>query len=256
MAIIPLKAWYIEHYEPIEQIIKRPHDLRLNRNSLLKSGLRSDFLNDSLEVEKSVWFPRYLEGEKVEFYIEGSGGYTIANIDLISQEVYFTKQNPVATGSPIIFFSYQREYATGSESLTEILTQVIDNLNEKSRLPLTLELSVRPHDAPMRLNKTGLRKIRKSLLFIADSTPIAHLPGSYQPQLLLDPTVCVEIGYAVSTKDPGQILLLERSRPDLTGQLPFDLPLSQQLKFQASSELAQTLQPVMEILLKRFNLLI
>jgi len=37
-------------------------------------------------------FQRYLEGEIVEFYIEGSGGYAISNIDLISHEIYFTKQ--------------------------------------------------------------------------------------------------------------------------------------------------------------------
>ncbi|MGC1245271.1 MAG: hypothetical protein WA865_03590, partial [Spirulinaceae cyanobacterium] len=93
MAIIALKAWYIEDYEPIKQVIQRPHDLRLSRNSLLKSGLRADFLNDTQEVRNSDWFERYLEGEEIEFYVEGSGGYAISNIDLISQEIYFTKQD-------------------------------------------------------------------------------------------------------------------------------------------------------------------
>lgn len=43
MAIIALKAWYLQEYEPIKEL-KRPHDLRLSKNSLLKSGLRADFL--------------------------------------------------------------------------------------------------------------------------------------------------------------------------------------------------------------------
>ena len=43
MAIISLKAWYIEEYEPIKQLQKRPYDLRLSKNSLLKSALRADF---------------------------------------------------------------------------------------------------------------------------------------------------------------------------------------------------------------------
>ena len=30
------------------------------------------------------------------FYIEGSGGYTISNIDLVSHEIYFTKQDVMA----------------------------------------------------------------------------------------------------------------------------------------------------------------
>jgi hypothetical protein len=46
MAIIALKAWYLEQYEPIHQIVQRPHDLRLSQNSLLKAGLRADFLDD------------------------------------------------------------------------------------------------------------------------------------------------------------------------------------------------------------------
>ncbi|HEY9653974.1 MAG TPA: hypothetical protein V6C50_00650, partial [Crinalium sp.] len=73
MAIISLKAWYLQEYEPIKELEKRPHDLRLSKNSLLKSGLRADFLEDSAEVKQAVWFQRYLEGETVEFYIEGSG---------------------------------------------------------------------------------------------------------------------------------------------------------------------------------------
>jgi len=55
----------------------------------------------------------YLEGEIVEFYIEGSGGYAISNIDLISHEIYFTKQAVMAQLEPTIFLCYQTEW--GSE---------------------------------------------------------------------------------------------------------------------------------------------
>ncbi len=60
MAIIALKAWYLQQYEPIKQLENRPHDLRLSKNSLLKSGLRADFLDDSQDVKNSEWFGRYL----------------------------------------------------------------------------------------------------------------------------------------------------------------------------------------------------
>jgi hypothetical protein len=56
-------------------------------------------------VRQSLWFQRYLDGETVEFYIEGSGGYAIANIDLISHEIYFTKQEVMAHLEPIISFA-------------------------------------------------------------------------------------------------------------------------------------------------------
>ncbi|HAJ63424.1 MAG TPA: hypothetical protein DCP31_32820 [Cyanobacteria bacterium UBA8543] len=255
MAIIALKAWYLQQYEPIKELEKRPHDLRLSKNSLLKSGLRADFLDDSQDVKKSEWFGRYLEGETIEFYIEGSGGYAISNIDLISHEIYFTKQEVMGQLDPIIFLSYQTEYTASSEALRNALLGTLENLNQRSRLPLTLEESKRPAGEPMRLNSTQMRKIRKSLLFIADGTPVARIEGENKPMLIPSPNVCVEMGYALTTKRTEQILLAKMERSDLPGQFPFDLPNYQQLLFQKSDELNRTLPSVIENLLQRFNLL-
>jgi hypothetical protein len=254
MAIIALKAWYIDEYEPIQELEKRPHDLRLSKNSLLKSGLRADFLNDSTEVKQSVWFQRYLVGELVEFYIEGSGGYAISNIDLISHEIYFTKRDVLAHLEPSIFLSYQTEYDESSSLLREELQDLIEKLNRRSRLPLTLEESHRLSEGPIRLDSTLMRKLRQSLLFIADGTPISHIPGT-PPQLLPNPKVCVEMGYAMQCKRLEQILLVQRERSDLPGQFPFDLPGRNRLIFKTPTELRKALPPLVETQLQRFNLL-
>lgn len=250
MAIIALKAWYLAHYEPITDVIKRPPDLRLSRNSLLKSGLRVDFLDDREKVKQSNWFGHYLQGETVEFYIEGSGGYVISNIDLISQEIYLTKQDIFATLDPIIYFSPQDHYPDSSEILREALTEMIDHLNERSRLPLTLEETPHPSDTPLRLSDTQLRKIRKSLLFVADGTAISKV----ESKLLLSSNVCVELGYALGNKRGGQILLTYRSRPEVNGEMPFDLPQHQKLGYTTPAQLCQALPGVIESLLQRFNL--
>jgi hypothetical protein len=254
MAIIALKAWYLQHYEPIKELEKRPHDLRLSKNSLLKSGLRADFLDDSQDVKNSVWFGRYLDGETVEFYVEGSGSYAISNIDLISHEIYFTKQEVMAQLEPIIFLSYQTEYNASSDALRKALSETLEAFNQRSRLPLTLEESRRPASEPMRLNSTQLRKIRKSLLFIADGTPVARIAGEKTSILIPSPNVSVEMGYALTAKRTEQILLVQMERSDLPGQFPFDLPNYQQLLFQKPNHLRQTLPSVMETLLQRFNL--
>ena len=60
MAIIALKAWYLSNYEPIRELEGRSHDLRLATNSLLKSALRADFLEDIEDVKQAAWFQRYL----------------------------------------------------------------------------------------------------------------------------------------------------------------------------------------------------
>lgn len=254
MVIIALKAWYLQDYEPFNQIDKRPHDLRLSKNSLLKSGLRADFLDDSQEVRNSVWFRRYLEGETVEFYIEGSGGYAISNIDLISHEIYFTKQELMARLEPFIFLSCQTEYNSSSQALQNALAEAIEGFNQRSRLPLTLEMSMRKSSATVRLESMLLGKIRKSLLFIADVTPVTQVAGETSSLLLPHPNVCVEIGYALSSKRKEQILLTKMERQDLRGQFPFDLPKYQQLSFQEPDELSQILPSVIKTLLQRYNL--
>lgn len=253
MAIIALRAWYLKEYEPVKVLEKRPQDVRLSKNSLLKSGLRADFLEDSEEIKKTEWFQRYLDGETVEFYIEGSGGYAIANIDLCSHEIYFVKQEIMAYLEPSIFFCYQTEFPDSSESLREELQRIVTSLNQRSRLPLELKESHRLTDGPTRLNSSLMRSIRKSLLFIADTTAVSRLEGHPQ-RLLPSPNVCVEVGYALQSKRPEQILLVQQERSDLPGVFPFDLPSQNRLVFADATQLHKLLPGLMKSSLQRFNL--
>ncbi len=254
MAIIALKAWYLEQYEPVSELEKRPYDLRLSRNSLLKSGLRADFLDDSNEVRQTAWFQRYLAGEGVEFYIEGSGSYAIANIDLLSHEIYFTKQETLAQLEPTLFFCYQTEYGESSALIREGLQRALEQLNPRSRLPLTLEESHRSGEEPLRRNSALMRKLRQALLVIADGTPIAQIPGT-PPRLIPSPSVCVELGYALQCKRPEQVLLAHQDRPDLPGQFPFEVPLSQRLLFRDGKDLDAQLAMMLANHLQRYHLL-
>ena len=253
MAIIALKAWYLAEYEPLKELAKRPHDLRLSKNSLLKSGLRADFLDDRDQVSQAAWFQRYLEGEVVEFYVEGSGGYTIANIDLSSHEIYFIKQEVMAALEPTVFLSYQEEYPESGALLRDELQDILETLNAQSRLPLVLKESNRLSEGPIRLNSTLMRDIRKSLLFIADGTSIAQIAGT-PPLLIPSPKVCVEVGYALQCKRSEQVLMAQMERPDLAGQFPFDLPSQSRLVFQNQSQLHKLLPALVKTQLQRFNL--
>ena len=252
MAIIALKAWYLEQYEPIRETIKKPCTLRLSRNSLLKTGLRADFLDDRTEVEGSDWFERYLEGKTVEFYLQGSGTYVVSNIDLVSQEIYFTKCNSISGLEPIIYYSPQNHYEAANEAITSTLNNIIDDLNERSRIPLTLEVTPRSLESPLRLSNSQFRKITKSLLLIADVTPISSISGE-QSELLIDPNVCVELGYGIQDKDNGQILLLKLER-QLEGKMPFDMAGYKQLSFTSGEQLSKSLPKLIKTLLQRYNL--
>ncbi|MEO0947685.1 MAG: hypothetical protein AAFY11_05990 [Cyanobacteria bacterium J06641_5] len=251
MAIIALRAWHLQGYEPIAEVLKRPHDLRLSKGSLLKTALRADFLDDRDTVQQSAWFERYLEGQSVEFYLEGSGTYAIANIDLVSHEVYFDKRDTSAWLDPTIYCSTQTEYTPANEALAKSLAKSLERLNRRSRYPLRADTVPRTSDDPLRLSDSQLRQIRKSLLFVADCTPIATVEGLLVPS----PQVCVELGYALGCKPKGQILLARMSRSDCTGRMPFDLANYQQVSFKSATELQKTLPQILETSLQRFNLL-
>lgn len=253
MAIIALKAWYLQDYEPIKSLEDRPHDLRLAKNSLLKSALRADFLEDIDDVKQADWFQRYLEGELVEFYIEGSGTYSIANIDLISHEIYFTKADSLANLEPTIFLCYQDEYPDSSDLIRSEIEAFIEKFNNKSRIPLSLVESHRLSQGPIRLNSNLMRKIRRSLMFVVDGTPILSVDSS-PPLLVPNPSACVEMGYALSTKRPEQILLIQQERSDVFGQFPFDLAVQHRLPFKNKTELKKELPKLLEAKLQRFNL--
>ena len=254
MAIIALKAWYLAQYEPIKQIIQQPFTLRLSRNSLLKTGLRADFLDDRQEVEGSDWFQLHLSGRTVEFYIQGSGTYVVSNIDLVSQEIYFTKANSISGLEPTIYYSPQTHHQPANEAITSVLTTIVDDLSERSRIPLTLEITPRTTGSPLRLSNSQFRKISKSLLLIADVTPINSIARSENTELIMDSNVCVELGYGIQTKDNGQILLLNQSRQDLSGTMPFDMAGYKQLSFDHGKQLKKSLPKLIDALLQRYSL--
>ncbi|BAZ07464.1 hypothetical protein [Calothrix sp. NIES-3974] len=255
MSIIALRAWYIQDYEPISELEKRPPDMRLSKKSLLRSALRADFLEDSEVIKNSTWFGRYLEGETIEFYVEGSGGYCVANIDLISHEIYFTKQSLLSQLEPTIFLSWQNEFPEATEALREALQTSLEKLNTRSRTPLELLESLRPKESPLRLNRTMLRKIRKSLLFIADVTPITSVAVGDGLEMIPSPNVCVEIGYALQSKRSEQVLIAQMQRQEISGGFPFDLPPTQILQYRDDKELNKILLATLQNQLMRFKLL-
>ncbi|MEM6502371.1 MAG: hypothetical protein AAF685_11095 [Cyanobacteria bacterium P01_C01_bin.89] len=225
MAIIALKAWYLDGYEPIAEIDQRSHDLRLSKKSLLKSGLRADFLDDAAEVKASPWFRRYLEGELVEFYIEGSGGYGIANIDLISQEIYFTKRDIAAYLEPVILVSA----TVNGADWGAIAEDYLSTIEKKLQVPVTVMESPRLTDNVHRLTQTLARQIRQCLVFVADTTALTSV-GADPGLLMPSPQVALELGYGLAVKSADQILVLDSSPADAQGAYPFDLPSYQLMR--------------------------
>jgi hypothetical protein len=254
MAIITLRAWYVPEYEPQRSLLERSHDLRLAKNSLLKSALRADFLDESHVVKESEWFQRYLTGESVEFYIEGSGSYVISNIDLISHEIYFTKQDSLVYLEPTIFFSYQIVKPEHSDEIREVIESSIAKLNASGRVSLSLEQPQRLTAEPVKFKSPQMARLRRSLLFIADISAIAEIMVDGELQQIPSPQVCVEVGYAIQAKRPEQILLVQMQDNPKQGTFPFDLPIFQRLVFKDQKSLSKQLPEAIATHLQKFSL--
>jgi hypothetical protein len=249
MAIIVLKAWYLDSVLSASQAQQKAPDLRLSRTGLLKTAMRADFLDDVEQVKASLWWQRYLEGELVEFYIEGSGAYSISNLDLISREIYFNKRATLSMTEPTIYFCGQSDYPDSSTTLQRTLQAVVETINRKHKPPVPLQLQGSPLSKAetVIIDAALIRKLKHALLVVADVTPV-QVNGYGRP--LPSPQVCLELGYALQSKRPEQLLLVQMPRDGVEGSFPFEVEGSSLLKIadprrlsdQLGSEIARQLE--------------
>lgn len=112
-----------------EQISTQEPELQLVKRSILKNGYRAYCLNDREEIEQKQWYKNYLEGDRGRFYIDGSGLYKIANIDLADSEFYFDRQHQ---------FDFRQHrhitYKTPKQLKTNLKPIIIKTLESMGRL--------------------------------------------------------------------------------------------------------------------------
>jgi hypothetical protein len=263
MAIIVLKAWYLESVVSLSQVQHTEPDLRLSRTGLLKTGMRADLLDDLDKVKLSRWYERYLEGGLVEFYIEGSGAYSISNLDLISREMYFNKRNTLTHIEPTLLFCSQKYYPESSQIIRGVLSKLVESINRSRSpvYPIQFEESNAIHSSPQTslpssaknlippIDAALIRKIKHALIVVADVTPITVLPDPI-PYFIPSPQVCVEVGYALQSRKPEEIILIQMERDNMNGRFPFEIENTsfilskdtKQLQTQLSTQITKHLQ--------------
>ncbi len=249
-----VKAWHLDRPLLPEDVERLPPTLRLSKKSLLKAAFRGFFVDDGETVHQSEWFHTFLAGEKVEFYLEGSGTYELANMDLVSREVYLVRSETPPASPPLIFFSYQTEYAEASNQIGQVLEQTVAEIAATYRLGQAVRIQ-RPQrlpDGTVRLDTDVRRLIRQSLLVIADTTLITSVQGKGYPS----PNVCLEVGYALVSKKPYQIKLVEWSAPPVQAAIfPFSISDELHLMPKNAADLAQRLRAELTDVFKRFRLI-
>jgi len=153
-----------------------------------------------------------------------------------------------------LFNSWQSEHNPSRTAIGKALRRVIMRVNGLKGLwrPLSIVEATAPGDGAARIDVALLTRIRAAHLFVADLTPVAEHDGRLCP----NDNVLVEVGYALASKEPEQIILVSKRRPELESggaRLAFDIAHVRRHPFDAASDLEARLLTEITAILQRRN---
>jgi Predicted nucleotide-binding protein containing TIR-like domain len=210
-----------------DQIATQEPELQLVKKSILKNAYRAFCLNSREKIETSKWYKNFLEGDKILFYLDGSGLYKLANLDLVESEFYFEKHNQPVGYRPWIFFSWQSDYNPSRSQIKEIITETLEEINQNRRPKSSLELveSTRQEDGAEDITKAIKQNLDRCLIAIFDITNVADVATNENNAVKSYPNanVIFELSYALQRKQHNQIIIVKQERKDIaTTDVPFD----------------------------------
>ncbi|AUX35268.1 MULTISPECIES: hypothetical protein [Sorangium] len=114
-----------------------------------------------------------------------------------------------------VFWAWQSEFRDSRNIFKDALKETIRRINRNRRPvpPLRLIEASEPGDGAIRIDVEIQNKIRRAELFVGDLTAVYQYDG----RLRVNENVLVEVGYALASKDPAQILLLALARDTVPG---------------------------------------
>ena len=137
----------------------------------------------------------------------------------------------------IIFWAWQADFKSSRNQIENVLKDLVEAVNRdrESVYPVRIETAVDIGDGAVRIDTTLLSKICDADILIADVTPVYRAFKRLTP----NPNVLVEVGYALASKVPHEILLIEKRREpeqipgddDPAVQLPFDISTVHRISF-------------------------
>lgn len=222
MQLTRVKCWYVgDAIYDIAQVAAQPQTLDLVKKSILKSGYRAFCLTDRAVIEQSIWYQLHLTSDTVVFYIEGSGLYKLANVDLVENEFYFEKSTLPAGYQPWIFYSWQSDYNASRGQIREGIDKAVSLLNARNpKSQLVVVESTRPEDGAENIVDAIKRNIDRSLMTVFDITNVSKVSATERTSKSYpNANVVFELGYALSRKRSDQILIVKKLR---TGDLGND----------------------------------
>ena len=259
----PIKCWLINSkIIDLEVVKSKPVEFKILKKSILKTGFRG-FIIEEDDIQNSPWYKDFLLGNKVNFYVDGSGVYRLANIDLSENEIYLERLKIPIGYKPWIFFSWQSDYNPSRSHIKEALEEAIKEINDTKSPKAQIEIveSTRAEDGAKDIVQAIKDNIDKSLIIVSDITNVSGIlenagtlkaGGKSYPNA----NVVFETSYAFLRKELNQIILVKRKREELSNdETPFDFSKNRRLDYKNKAEIKESLKKVIEGILDQINYL-
>ena len=153
----------------------------------------------------------------------------------------------------VIFNAWQSEFNPSRSKINDALEAVVEAINARPGLwrPLKVEQATQPGDGALRIDVALQEKIKRADFFVGDMTPVF----AYEDRLRVNENVLVEVGFALASETPSQVILLAVRRGDVPGQPEnakpaFDIAHVRRLQFVKPAELRGKLQKELEEVLR------
>lgn len=259
----PIKCWLI-NTKIIDLEITKTQQVAFSiiKKSILKTGFRG-FIIEGSEISQAKWYEDFLLGNKVNFYVDGSGIYHLVNIDLSENEIYLERLSIPIGYRPWIFFSWQSDYNPSRTQIKDALKESINEINETRGPKQQLEIveSTRAEDGAKDIVQAIKDNIDKSLIIVSDITNVAGVLGN-DSKLIEDgknypnANVVFETSYALLRKEMNQIVLVKRRRKELKNDdTPFDFSKNRRLDYESAGQVKAELKKMIVQILEKNNYL-
>ncbi len=252
--MIRIKAYYLDKPLENKEDLENKDSFWFQKKSLLKGGLRGFLLESPENFSTKEWYNKILDKELVEFYIEKSGVYKLANLDLNEGELYFEKsESPVYLKKRIfVDISFDTYFQDG------ILKALIDKFqnNFTNQLEIGTIESFTKGKGSIKLDDAILSNIRNALIFVADITPIAEKNVfSDKPKWIANSNVMLELGYAIAVKDKSNIIITyDKEKTEQNIDTPFDIQSYKNIPYHSTNNDYANLLSEIEQIIKRMGL--
>lgn len=261
MKFNPIKCWLISSkIIDLEVVKSKPCEFKILKKSILKTGFRG-FIIEEFGIQSSKWYNDFLIGNKVNFYLDGSGVYRLSNIDLSENEIYLERLNIPIGYKPWIFFSWQSDYNPSRSHIKAALSEAIKEINKTKSPKAIIELveSTRAEDGAKDIVEAIKDNIDKALIIVSDITNVSGVLDNdgfvkQGDKTYPNANVVFETSYALLRKESNQIVLVKRKREELSNdETPFDFSKNRRLEYSTGLGLKESLKSVIESILEQIN---